>query len=524
MYFFQVSFPGTLSLPCSDCKRLCTELVDPTSIAPLMASRLIALDKNPGVRPIGIGDTARRIIAKAILTITREDIQEVAGSVQLCAGQIAGIEAAVHAVHTLFPRDETEAVLLIDASNAFNSLNRQTALLNIQRLCPSLATALINTYRAPSELFVDGDVLLSQEGTTQGDLLAMPMYALATIPLIRKLKECVTDVNQVWYADDASGAGKINRLRVWWDHINTLGPKFGYFTNAKKTWLVTKEHCHSDTAAAFADTDVKVTSEGRPYLGAGLGTVEYIQNFVINKVQQWVGELEQLATIAHSQPHAAHAAFTHGMTSKWTYLSRTIPSIGASLLPVETIIRTLLVPALTGRPPPNEMERELLALPARFGGIALANPTQATDIEFQSSIKITEALKEAILQQDFQYTGDVVAHQLEAKLEVSQLRREQAHERSEQLKESLPQSLKRVHGPCSRKRCLILAHNSIYQLKSLALLSIREPFVMRLLSSIIGNHFVFHQPVHVVENLLWSMLSPVRKMDSLLSVTMKSGI
>ena len=55
----------------------------------------------------------------------------------------------------------------------------------------------------------DGDVLLSQEGTTQGDPLAMPMYALATIPLIRKLKNLVSDVNQVWYADDASGAGRV---------------------------------------------------------------------------------------------------------------------------------------------------------------------------------------------------------------------------------------------------------------------------------------------------------------------------
>ena len=62
-----------------------------------MASRLIALDKNPGVRPIGIGDTARRIIAKAIC---RQDIQGAAGSLQLCAGQISGIEAVVHAVRT----------------------------------------------------------------------------------------------------------------------------------------------------------------------------------------------------------------------------------------------------------------------------------------------------------------------------------------------------------------------------------------------------------------------------------------
>lgn len=67
----------------------------------------------------------------------------------------------VHAAHSFFQREETEALLLVDASNAFNSLNRQTALRNIQRLCPSLATALINTYRSPSELYVDGDVLLS---------------------------------------------------------------------------------------------------------------------------------------------------------------------------------------------------------------------------------------------------------------------------------------------------------------------------------------------------------------------------
>ena len=105
------------------------------------------------------GDTARRIIAKAILTVTPLDIQEAAGSLQLCAGQISGIEAVVHAVNSLFQQEETEAILLVDASNAFNSLNRLSALHNIRQLCPSLATALINSYSAPTELFVYGDVL-----------------------------------------------------------------------------------------------------------------------------------------------------------------------------------------------------------------------------------------------------------------------------------------------------------------------------------------------------------------------------
>ena len=64
-------------------------------------------------------------------------------------------------------------------------------------------------------------------------------YALAPTPLIRKLKGSVNNVKQVWYADDASGAGKVNRLREWWDQIwfNTLGPKFGYFINTTKPGL-----------------------------------------------------------------------------------------------------------------------------------------------------------------------------------------------------------------------------------------------------------------------------------------------
>ena len=95
-----------------------------------------------------------------------------------------------------------------------------------------------------------------------------------------------------------------------------------------------------------------------------------------------------------------------------------MPGIGPNLLPLESIIRTKFTPALTGRPPPNDLDRDLLTLPARLGGIALDNPTQATDTEFLSPIKITEALKDAILQQDFQYSGEVVAQQLEANIEV----------------------------------------------------------------------------------------------------------
>ena len=84
-------------------------------------------------------------------------------------------------------------------------------------------------------LFIDGDHILSQEGTTQGDPLAMAMYAIGTLPLICKLHG---DVTQVWYADDASAGGKTSDLRVWWDSLVSYGSHFGYNpTHARHGWL-----------------------------------------------------------------------------------------------------------------------------------------------------------------------------------------------------------------------------------------------------------------------------------------------
>ncbi len=141
------------------------------------------------------------------------------------------------------------------------------------------------------------------------------------------------------------------------------GPSYGYHPNASKTWLITKECHHSAAVAAFQDTEVHITNEGKPQFGAALGTQAYIDNNVRCKVEQWSDVLKRLSSIADTQPHAAYAALTHGMVGRWTYLARTIPNIGHLLQPLEDIIRTQLIPALTGRAPPNDNECELFALP-----------------------------------------------------------------------------------------------------------------------------------------------------------------
>ena len=60
---------------------------------------------------------------------------------------------------------------------------------------------------------------------------------------------------------------------------------------------------------AFRDSGLNITSQGRPYLGAPLGTEEYSKQFVTEKVLEWKEELLQLANVALPQPHVAFAAF-----------------------------------------------------------------------------------------------------------------------------------------------------------------------------------------------------------------------
>ena len=182
-----------------------------------VACRLIPLDKKPGVCPIGIGDVPRRIIAKAVLHVLDADIQLAAGALQTCAGHDTGSEAAIHAMKSIFDDDNTHAALLVDATNAFNLINRQAALHNISVLCPSFSTILNNTYGAPIRLFITGEgELSSTEGTTQGDPLAMAMYTVAVTPLIKHLRQSQPDVSQVWFADDATAAGQLAPLLEWW--------------------------------------------------------------------------------------------------------------------------------------------------------------------------------------------------------------------------------------------------------------------------------------------------------------------
>ena len=160
-------------------------------------------------------------------------------------GHQSGSEAAIHAMKIMYEDDNTDAILLVNAANAFNSINRRVLLHNIKIICPEISKFVENCYSRPARLFVIGGAeIQSKEGTTQGDPLGMAIYAIGITPLLDALEVFIASehTKTVAFADDVTAAGDLQSIRKWWNKLSQIAPKYGYFPQPAKSWLIVKKN------------------------------------------------------------------------------------------------------------------------------------------------------------------------------------------------------------------------------------------------------------------------------------------
>ena len=149
----------------------------------------------------------------------------------------------------------------------------------------------------------------------------------------------------------------------------------------------------------FRGTAINVTMEGHKHLGAALGSWSFLEEYV----GEWVNEVTKLAEFAISQPQASYAAFTFGLRHRWTYFLRTLPDIAELLEPLERAINEVLIPAVTDHTV-TKVERDLLGLPVRMGGLGFTDPVVTSSSEYEASIKLTNPLVRQIAEQELEHT------------------------------------------------------------------------------------------------------------------------
>ena len=399
----------------------------------MMAGRLVALDKQPGVRPVGIGSIFRRLMAKCVIKAIGRQATTVCGSLNLCAGLPAGIEGAVHAVreHSNPPPTGEEAplpppppaeddapprpaepmedasptgTLLVDARNGFNELGRKAMLWTVRQRWPNGATFAFNCYRHSSMLILRQKggpctMLLSHEGVTQGDPLSMILYGIALTPLTESIRTEIPTVMQAWYADDAAMAGPVEDIARAMTLLEERGPARGYFPEPTKSIFVptvweARQQCQ-DALSTFQFQ----FQEGARYVGGYIGSTESQTEWITPQIEAWTEGVKTLAHVAKRYPQAAYAGLTKSLQAEWSYLQRVVPGVGHLMEPIETALEEVFIPALFGDSTPDmENIRVQLSLTVKKAGLGIPNPTLTAASQLETSRQITAPLQASLVE------------------------------------------------------------------------------------------------------------------------------
>jgi len=192
-------------------------------------------------------------------------------------------------------------------------------------------------------------------------------------------------------------------MRKWFDALCEIGPIYGYYPKPSKCILLSKPDRVELAKKIFCGSGIDIQTEGNHHNrnATAVGTEEFKASYVKKKVDSWVQCVKKFSLIAATEPHAAYAAFTHCLQSQWTFLCRTMPGSPSLFQPLEDAIRMLFIPALLRREV-NDLERDLISLPARMGGLGISKPTEECLISHTNSLYVSAPLVRLVKRQEFE--------------------------------------------------------------------------------------------------------------------------
>ena len=172
----------------------------------------------------------------------------------------------------------------------------------------------------------------------QGDPVAMAVYVIAIFPLTLMILEVTHQYphgssKSSAYADDLTAAGTVKGIKYWWEQLCNLGPKFGCFPDATKSWLTVKVKTEGKAKEIIGGSGVLITTNGKRHVEASLVSDKYKKKYLAFNANERVKKLGILSDIAKNS--TAYSAFIKGFHHKVTYYMYTIKRASTQLRRVE---------------------------------------------------------------------------------------------------------------------------------------------------------------------------------------------
>ena len=163
-----------------------------------------------------------------------------------------------------------------------------------------------------------------------------------------------------------------------------------------------------------------------------------MRSFVKERVETWVSSVNCLAAAARKYPQSAYCALNRSLSCEWSYLQRVVQGLEEEFAPLRDVILEQFAPAILGREV-LPREHQLLTLPVKYGGLALADPVHTAPQAYQNSRNATDILRNSIQSGNPVNVNDHSAHCRRITSQISRERDVISAEISQSILSDLPQ-------------------------------------------------------------------------------------
>ena len=369
------------------------------------AGRLIPLIQKEGetkgvpklkLRPIIIGDTARRLLVRAVDEKVREDANALCGSHQLNVTK-GGYEVGIHATRAELKRclQNGNYALKIDLKNAFNSIKRCFFLELIAVWLPHLLPSAWLHYSSPSKVYSnEGVEFSSEEGAQQGDHVGNHAFSMVAKYLNDRL-QALDFALKLFYVDDLILIGSLETLNKALDIINQLENTTGIKLNFEKTVIYCpNENAYEQAKEVLGKLITVENSLNMEYLKCPIGDDDFVKRHLEKKLS----ELKQTTEILSEMPYL-HEAWTLlkycGSSARVNHLQRVIPPNQIKWFNEEydKLIRSAYTRLLGVKHIPD-WSWNIQKLPPRLGGVLLRTGCGLSATKYSASLaSVTHTMK-----------------------------------------------------------------------------------------------------------------------------------
>ena len=94
------------------------------------------------------------------------------------------------------------------------------------------------------------------------------LFTARSIYLLDFISVYELNAKEVAFADDFTVAGKLSSIKDYWSQLTSIGPEYGYFPKASKSYLIVKEDQLPSAITLFHNSNVNITVEGKKAFGS----------------------------------------------------------------------------------------------------------------------------------------------------------------------------------------------------------------------------------------------------------------